>query len=105
MTDDLQALHAEIEAALAAAADLRAWDAVRVAALGRDGAPRPPCCATSARLRADQRRERGAALNQLEGTLDSPDRGPPLCLGGAELVPFGHDASNPAAVAAAPSPA
>ena len=37
MTDDLQALNAETAAALAAASDLRAWDAVRVATLGRNG--------------------------------------------------------------------
>ena len=37
MTDDLCALKTETEAALAAATDLRAWDAVRVAVLGRNG--------------------------------------------------------------------
>ena len=37
MTDDLADLQRETEAALAAAADLRAWDAVRVATLGRNG--------------------------------------------------------------------
>ena len=37
MTDDLAALKTETDAALAAAADLRAWDAVRVAVLGRNG--------------------------------------------------------------------
>ena len=37
MTDDLLALQTETDAALAAAADLRAWDAVRVAMLGRNG--------------------------------------------------------------------
>ncbi|MBX6375313.1 MAG: hypothetical protein IRZ13_13905, partial [Acetobacteraceae bacterium] len=35
--DDLEALRRETEAALAAAADLRAWDAVRVGTLGRNG--------------------------------------------------------------------
>ena len=34
---DLQALKAETDAALAAAADLRAWDAVRIGVLGRNG--------------------------------------------------------------------
>jgi len=68
MTDDLSALHAETEAALAAAADLRAWDAVRVATLGRNGR-------LTALLRdlgkatPEQRRERGAALNQLKDML------------------------------------
>src|SRR5579859_1071659 len=37
MTDDLSALKADTEAALATATDLRAWDAVRVATLGRNG--------------------------------------------------------------------
>src|ERR1700759_2433081 len=68
MTDDLAALQHETEAALAAAADLRAWDAVQVATLGRNGR-------LTALLRdlgkapPDQRRERGAALNQLKDTL------------------------------------
>jgi phenylalanyl-tRNA synthetase alpha chain len=68
MTDDLQALQAETEAALAAAADLRAWDAVRVATLGRNGR-------LTALLRdlgkapPEQRRERGAALNRLKESL------------------------------------
>ena len=68
MTDDLSQLRAEIEAALATATDLRAWDAVRVATLGRNGS-------LTALLRdlgkapPDQRRERGAALNQLKEAL------------------------------------
>ena len=76
MTDDLHALQAETEAALAAAADLRAWDAVRVAMLGRNGT-------LTALLRdlgktpPEQRRERGAALNRLKDALDRRDRGPP----------------------------
>ena len=37
MTDDLAALRAETEAAIAAAADPRALDAVRVAVLGKSG--------------------------------------------------------------------
>ena len=37
MNDDLEALKTETDAALAAAADLRAWDAVRIAVLGRNG--------------------------------------------------------------------
>ena len=59
MTDDLLQLRAETEAALGVATDLRAWDAVRVATLGRNGR-------LTALLRdlgkapPDQRRERGA---------------------------------------------
>jgi phenylalanyl-tRNA synthetase alpha chain len=68
MTDDLLALKTETEAALAAAADLRAWDAVRVGVLGRGGS-------LTALLRdlgktpPEQRRERGAALNRLKDAL------------------------------------
>ena len=68
MTDDLEALRAETEAALAAAADLRAWDAVRVAALGKHGRL-TRCSRRSARAPPDQRRERGAALNRLRDEL------------------------------------
>jgi phenylalanyl-tRNA synthetase alpha chain len=68
MTDDLQTLKTETDAALADAGDLRAWDAVRIAVLGRNGrltgllrdlGKTPP----------EQRRERGAALNQLKDAL------------------------------------
>src|SRR5579862_7237009 len=68
MTDDLLALKSETDAALAAATDLRAWDAVRIAVLGRNGS-------LTALLRdlgktpPEQRRERGAALNQLKDVL------------------------------------
>jgi phenylalanyl-tRNA synthetase alpha chain len=37
MSDDLDALKTETDAALAQAADLRAWDAVRVGILGKNG--------------------------------------------------------------------
>ena len=76
MTDDLAALQSETEAALAAATDLRAWDAVRVATLGRNGR-------LTALLRdlgktpPEQRRERGAALNQLKDALTGAHRSPP----------------------------
>jgi phenylalanyl-tRNA synthetase alpha chain len=68
MTDDLLALKTETEMALMAATDLRAWDAVRVGVLGRGGS-------LTALLRdlgktpPEQRRERGAALNQLKDAL------------------------------------
>ncbi|HVC60428.1 MAG TPA: phenylalanine--tRNA ligase subunit alpha [Acetobacteraceae bacterium] len=68
MTDDLQALQAETTAALAAATDLRGWDAIRIAVLGRNGR-------LTALLRdmgktpAEQKRERGAALNRLKDAL------------------------------------
>ena len=70
MSDDLQALRAETEAALAAAADLRTLDAVRVAVLGKSGS-------LSGLLKglggvpAEQRKERGAALNRLKGEVEA----------------------------------
>lgn len=68
MTDDLQALMTDTEAALAAADDLQAWNAVRIAVLGRNGS-------LTGKLRdlgktaADQRKDRGAALNRLKDAL------------------------------------
>ena len=68
MSDDLAGLKAETNAALAAASDLRAWDAIRVSVLGKNGK-------LTALLRElgkaplEQRRERGAALNQLKEQL------------------------------------
>jgi phenylalanyl-tRNA synthetase alpha chain len=68
MTDDLLALQAETDAALAAATNLRAWDSVRIGVLGRNGrltgllkelGKTPP----------EERRARGAALNQLKDVL------------------------------------
>ena len=68
MTDDLAALRAETEAALAAAPDLRAWDAVRVGTLGKQGRLTALLKALGAAA-PDQRRERGAALNLLRDEL------------------------------------
>ena len=68
MTDDLHALETEAAAAIAAAADPAALEAVRVALLGRNGR-------LTALLRElgktppEQRRERGAALNALRDRL------------------------------------
>jgi phenylalanyl-tRNA synthetase alpha chain len=70
MTDDLATLRAETEAALAAAPDLRALDAVRVGVLGRSGS-------LSGLLKglggvpAEQRKERGAALNRLKTEIEA----------------------------------
>src|ERR1019366_2483541 len=68
MSDDLDALKAETEAALAAAADLRAWDAVRVAVLGRNGRLTQKLKELGGAA-PEQRRERGAALNRLKDEL------------------------------------
>ena len=68
MTDDLTAIQSETEAALAAAVDLRAWDAVRVGVLGKAGRL-TALLKELGRLSPDDRRTRGAALNQLRDSL------------------------------------
>ena len=62
MTDDLLALKTETDAALDAATDLRAWDAIRVAVLGRNGTL-TGLLRDLGKAAPEQRRERGAALN------------------------------------------
>ena len=62
MTDDLLALQHATDAALAAATDLRAWDAVRVGVLGKSGSLTEKLKGLGA-LPPEQRRERGAAIN------------------------------------------
>jgi phenylalanyl-tRNA synthetase alpha chain len=69
MTDD-DALKQQTEAALAAAADLRAWDAVRVAVLGKNGSL-TALLKELGKLPPEQKRERGAALNRLKDELSS----------------------------------
>jgi phenylalanyl-tRNA synthetase alpha chain len=68
MTDDLLALQQQTQAALAATTDLRAWDAVRVAVLGKTGSL-TALLRELGRVPAEQRRERGAALNRLKDAL------------------------------------
>ncbi len=68
MTDDLFTLRAETEAALREAADVRAWDAVRVGVLGKSGTL-TALLKDLGRTPAEQRRERGAALNRLKDEL------------------------------------
>ena len=68
MTDDLRALQTETEAALAAASDLRAWDAIRVGVLGKSGRL-TALLKELGRAAPEERRERGAALNRLKDTL------------------------------------
>ena len=68
MTDDLSALQTETDAALEAAADLRAWDAVRVAVLGRNG-KLTALLKELGKATPEERRERGAALNRLKDSL------------------------------------
>jgi phenylalanyl-tRNA synthetase alpha chain len=68
MTDDLSALQTETDAALEAAADLRAWDAVRVAVLGRNG-KLTALLKELGKATPEEKRERGAALNRLKESL------------------------------------
>ncbi|HZF74414.1 MAG TPA: phenylalanine--tRNA ligase subunit alpha [Acetobacteraceae bacterium] len=70
MTDDLAALRAETEAAIAAAPDLRALDAVRVGVLGKSGTLSALLKGLGA-VAPEVRRERGAALNQLKGEVEA----------------------------------
>ncbi|WP_428487175.1 phenylalanine--tRNA ligase subunit alpha [Rhodopila sp.] len=70
MIDDLEALKTDTDASLATAVDLRAWDAIRIAVLGRSGS-------LTGKLRdlgktpPEQRKDRGAALNRLKDILTS----------------------------------
>lgn len=70
MSDDLSTLRDDTLSALDAAADLRAWDAVRVAVLGRQGSLTGLLKGLSA-IAPEARKERGAALNRLKGELDA----------------------------------
>jgi phenylalanyl-tRNA synthetase alpha chain len=68
MSDALTALQAETQAALYQAQDLRAWDAVRVATLGKSGRL-TGLLKELGKLPPDERRSRGAALNELRDAL------------------------------------
>jgi phenylalanyl-tRNA synthetase alpha chain len=68
MTDDLAALRDETLARIAAAGDLAALDAVRVAALGKNGAVTALMKGLGA-VAPEQRKERGAALNALKDAI------------------------------------
>ncbi|MGG5818186.1 phenylalanine--tRNA ligase subunit alpha [Falsiroseomonas sp. HW251] len=70
MSDDLTTLRAETEAALAAAADLRALDAVRVAVMGKSGSLSGLLKGLGA-VPAEARKERGAALNRLKAEIEA----------------------------------
>ncbi len=68
MSDDLAALRAQTLAALDQAPDLRAWDAIRVGVLGKSGALTTKLKELG-KTPAEERRERGAALNRLKTEL------------------------------------
>jgi phenylalanyl-tRNA synthetase alpha chain len=69
MPDDLDMLRASVEAAIAEAADPRALDAVRVAALGKSGEVTALLKALGA-LPPEERRARGAEVNVLKGEIE-----------------------------------
>lgn len=68
--NDLDQLKTETEAALNAATDLRAWDAVRVGVLGKNGRL-TALLKELGKVSAEERRERGAALNRLKEGLNT----------------------------------
>jgi phenylalanyl-tRNA synthetase alpha chain len=70
MSDDLSTLRDDTLKALAEARDLKAWDAVRVAALGRNGSLTGLLKGLGA-VAPEVRRERGAALNRLKAELEA----------------------------------
>jgi len=84
MTDDLSTLKSETEAELATASDLRAWDAVRVAVLGKNGRL-TALLKELGKTPAEQRRERGAALNRLKDDLTAVIEARRAALEGAAL--------------------
>ena len=67
-TDTADGLRMETVAALAVASDLRAWDAVRVATLGKNGRLTALLKGLGA-LSPEERRVQGATLNQLRDVL------------------------------------
>lgn len=84
MSDDLQALQSETEAALAATADLREWDAIRVAVLGRNG-KLTALLRDLGKTAPELRRERGAELNRLKDALTTLVEARKATLDAAEL--------------------
>ena len=84
MTDDLEALLAETDTALAEATDLRAWDTIRVSVFGRNG-KMTALMRDMGKIPADQRRDRGAALNRLKDALTDAIEGRRRALESAEL--------------------
>jgi phenylalanyl-tRNA synthetase alpha chain len=84
MTDDLQALQADTDAALAEATDLRSWDAIRIAVLGRNG-KLTALLRDMGKIPAEQKRERGAALNRLKDALTEAIEARRRALESAEL--------------------
>jgi len=70
MSDDLDALKHATIASLAQAANLRAWDAIRVGVLGKSGAL-TNLLKELGKAAPEERKARGAALNVLKGELQA----------------------------------
>ncbi len=84
MTDDLLKLKSETDTALAAAGDLRAWDAVRIAVLGRNGSL-TGLLKELGKVAPEEKRARGAALNELKDALTAAIEARKLALEEAAL--------------------
>src|SRR3954470_22685609 len=81
---DLTHLVAELAAAVSAAADLAALDAVRVAALGKSGSI-SELLKTLGALSPDERKERGPLINGLRDKVQSAILGKREALGEAAI--------------------
>ncbi|MFT9188509.1 MAG: phenylalanine--tRNA ligase subunit alpha [Acetobacter orientalis] len=68
MSDDLEVFRQEVLTELAGAADMRAWDAIRVGTLGKSGRLTTLLKALG-KMAPDERKARGAALNRLRDEL------------------------------------
>lgn len=79
MSDDLEILRKDVLSELAEAADLRAWDAIRVGTLGKSGRLTTLLKALG-KMAPDERKARGVALNRLRDELTRAveDRGKAL---------------------------
>jgi len=82
--NDLEALRRETRDALAAASDSRAWDGVRVAVLGKNG-KLTALLKELGKVSPEERRARGAALNQLKDELAAAIEARRAALEAAEL--------------------
>ncbi|WP_278367890.1 phenylalanine--tRNA ligase subunit alpha [Acetobacter orientalis] len=69
MSDDLEVFRQEVLTELAGAADMRAWDAIRVGTLGKSGRLTTLLKALG-KMAPDERKARGAALNRLRDELN-----------------------------------
>ncbi|GAN61946.1 phenylalanine--tRNA ligase subunit alpha [Acetobacter indonesiensis] len=68
MSDDLEILRQEVLSELTGAADMRAWDAIRVGTLGKSGRLTALLKALG-KMAPDERKARGVALNRLRDDL------------------------------------